>query len=354
MEVALCNQKLEVEITVTLCLMNYFLKEKTMHQYDSPEERAKRMLEAVKKNLKWAALAAVVLLIIITLFSGMFTTPQGHKTVIFRFGKYVRTLGPGLNFKVPLGVETASTLSVEKVYREPFGFRTQIDKKGQETKAIVPAEGLLLTGDLCVGTMEWVVQYTVSDPLAYLIQVRSPRELLRDMSEYVVSKTVGDLSLNELLRDRDLYRAIMAQDLQSELDKVNSGMKIVSVEVREANVPDPVKASYNLVDQNKQKKETMIFDAKQQYNEQIPRAKGEAKAIIDQAHGKAAQIVNAAQGRLDRFEQEYTAYKKAPRITELRMYMDAMSAVLHNTTNTVVDGDVDSMLPLYNINKGGK
>lgn len=318
--------------------------------YQSPDEKARAF---VKSNWKWGALALLTIFILSFVFSMAYTVPADSKAVVFRFGKLTRIAEPGLNFKMPLGVEDAIQIRTEKVYREVFGFARLKDGRIQN----VSSESLMVTGDLSVADIEWIVQYRVTDPAAYLINVHNQTALLRDMSEYSTRLVIGDLSLNEVLRDRDMYRSEIQQLLQKELSDVGSGITISAIELNDANVPDPVKSSYNAVNEAQQEKEQLIYAAKEQYNTKIPEAKGKATAIIDNAEGRAAEIVNAANGRVSRFLQLREEYRKAKKVTVTRMYLDTMSTILNKTKNIIVDGELDGVLPLLNLNqsqKGGR
>lgn len=312
--------------------------------YESPEDKAKRLIST---KWKWGLLGLLIVVALAFVFSMAFSVATDSRAVIFRFGKFTRIATPGLNFKLPMGIESATHIRTEKVYREVFGFRT--NKKGQVGN--VAAESLMITGDLSVADLEWIVQYKVTDPAAYLINVRSQVDLLRDMSEYAVRLAIGDLSLNEVLRNRDLYRADIQQSLQKEMSDVNAGVTIVAIEINDANVPDEVKASYNAVNEAQQTKESMIYAAKEAYNDKIPEAKGKAKAIINNAEGSAKATVNEAEGRVSRFLQLREEYQKAKKVTATRMYLDTMSEIMAKTQNVIVDGEMDGVLPLLNMNR---
>ena len=312
--------------------------------YEKPEDKAQRF---VKTNWKWGILGLLLITVLVFVFSMAFTVSTDSRSVIFRFGKLTRVAQPGLNFKLPMGIENAVTIKTEKVYREVFGFGH--NKKG--TLLNVPAESLMITGDLSVADIEWIVQYRVTDPAAYLINVRNPNALLRDMAEYAARLAIGDLSLNEVLRNRDLYRADIQQSLQHEVNDVGAGITIVAIEINDANVPTEVKDSYNAVNVAQQEKEQMIYAAKQAYNDKIPEAKGKAKAIVNEAEGQAAEVVNEAKGRVARFLQLREEYQKAKKVTTTRMYLDTMGKIFAKSEIVIVDGEIDGILPMLNLNK---
>lgn len=319
----------------------------TKSSYITPEQEAKNFLTA---HWKKGVAGILGLLVLGFIFSTSYIVDADSQAVIFRFGKYDRTVGSGLHFKLPFGMEEATSIKTAKIFRETFGFG--LSKEGKQVN--VTKESLMLTGDLSVVDVEWIIQYKVTDPSAYLINVRSPRDLLRDMSEYSTRLVIGDLSFTEALRNREAYRNDIKALLQKELDKVNVGMAIVAVEINDANVPEEVKKSYNAVNTAQQEKESMIYAAKQQANDKIPEALGVAKATVDNARGEATSIVNESTGRVARFLSIYNEYTKAREITATRMYLDTMQGVLANTELTLVDGDLKGVLPIMNIDKGGK
>jgi membrane protease subunit HflK len=315
--------------------------------YQSPKQQFVGFFNA---HWKKGVAGILGLLVIAFIFSTPYTVTADSQAVIFRFGKLDRTAGPGLHFKLPFGIEEISYVRTAKIFRETFGFG--LNKEGN--KVNVTKESLMLTGDLSVVDVEWIIQYKVTDPAAFLINVRSPIDLLRDMSEYSTRLVIGDLSFTEALRNRETYRSDIKALLQKELDKVNSGMAIIAVEINDANVPEEVKKSYNAVNTAQQEKESMIYAAKQQANDKIPEALGVAKATVDKARGEATSIINESKGRVARFLSIYNEYIKAKDITATRMYLDTMRGVLSNTELIIVDGDLKGVLPIMNIDKGGK
>lgn len=322
----------------------------TNSNYHGPKPPEQEVRDFIKAHWKTGVASLLGLLVLGFVFSTSYLVAADSQAVLFRFGKYDRTAGPGLHFKLPFGIEDAISIKTAKIFRETFGFG--INKEGKQVN--ITKESLMLTGDLSVVDVEWIIQYKVTDPAAYLINVRSPRDLLRDMAEYSTRLIIGDLSFTEALRNREAYRNDIKALLQKELDKVNVGIAIVAVEINDANVPEEVKKSYNAVNTAQQEKESMIYAAKQQANDKIPEAAGMAKAIVDKARGEAASIVNESKGRVARFLSIYNEYTKAKEITATRMYLDTMQGVLSNTELTLVDGDLKGVLPIMNIDKGGK
>lgn len=308
--------------------------------------------------LKYVFGGVLVLVILLTSF---FTIDPEETGLVLRFGEYVRSTSPGLNFKIPLGVEQVLKVPIQRQLKAEFGFRTV--KAGiQSQYATKPyrEESNLLTGDLNAAVVEWVVQYRIVDPYKYLFQVRNVEKTFRDMSEAIMRKVVGDRTVNEVLT---VGRAEVALEVQVELqalaDQYETGIKVEQVVLQDVNPPDPVKPSFNAVNEAQQAKETLINQAQSEYNREIPKAKGAALQTIQEAEGYALDRVNRAQGDATLFNAIYEAYREAPEITRKRMYLETMNEVLPKVeSKVIVDSDVKGLLPLLNLNQsqtqGGK
>jgi membrane protease subunit HflK len=276
--------------------------------------------------------------------------------VIQRFGKYVATTEPGLHFKIPFGVDTLTKVKVKHVYKEEFGFRTL--ESGVNTRysnRSFATESIMLTGDLNIADVEWIVQFRIKDPVKFLFNVRNVTETLRDMSESTMQEVVGDRSVDEVivLSRKDI--AIQASELlQQQLDYYKSGIEIVTINLQNVNPPDPVKPAFNDVNSAKQERERIVNDAWQQYNNIIPEARGKAKRTIEEAEGYAVNRINRATGDANRFIEMLTQYRLAKSVTKKRMYLETMQKILPQLENVyIVDEDQKGVLPLLNLDKGG-
>ena len=213
----------------------------------------------------------VVLLVFALLFlasSSFYTVGVDEVGVIQRFGKYVRTSQPGLNFKFPAGIEKVTKVKVRRVLKEEFGFVSAGREDGRTrsfSRSSDLNESLMLTGDLNVGVVPWIVQYRIKDPFNFLFKVRDVRRLLMDLSEASMRLVVGDRSINEVISKRDEIAVAAKGVLQEELDNAETGIHIVTIEMKKTNVPGPVQPSFNEVNQAVQEKERMIYEAKEDY-----------------------------------------------------------------------------------------
>jgi modulator of FtsH protease HflK len=268
--------------------------------------------------------------------------------VITRFGKYVRGVDPGLNMKVPL-LERVYKVPVERQQKEEFGFRTvRAGVQSEFTKSGTADESLMLTGDLNLADVEWVVQYRINDAYSYLFKVRNPVNSLRDISEAAVRQVVGDRTVNEVLT---VGRTEIANKVQEEIQNIcteySLGIKIEQVVLQDVNPPDPVKDAFNAVNQAQQEKETLINQARSEYNKVIPRASGQADETIKMAEGYAIERVNNALGEATRFNALYGEYVKAPEVTKRRIYLETMATVIPKLGNKIIiDEKGNNVLPL--------
>jgi len=308
------------------------------------------------KKIKLPGGPLIILLLAVLYFGSttFFTVGLDEVGVVQRFGKYVRTSQPGLNFKLPSGIEKVTKVKVKRVYKEEFGFRSI--RTNTRTRFRPDAEtanvALMLTGDLNVALVPWIVQYRIKDPYNFLFNVKDVRRLLVDMSEAAMRLVVGDRSINEVISKREEIAVEAREVLQAELDKAKAGINIVTIEMKKTNVPAPVQPSFNEVNQATQEREKMIYQAREDYNKAIPAAKGEAERTIKAAEGFALDRVNRAKGDAARFKSMYAAYAKAKDITRRRLYLEMLKNVFPKLGQKyIIDADQKNLLPFLNLGK---
>jgi len=209
----------------------------------------------------------------------------------------------------------------------------------------------MLTGDLNLADVEWVVQYRIVDPYLYLFRVRNAENTLRDMSESVIRKAVGDRTVNEVLTVGRMEVATVAEGLLQDLcNEYHNGIKIDQIVLQDVNPPEQVKPSFNAVNEAQQQRETLINQGQAEFNRVIPRARGEAQQTIQQAEAYALNRVNRAMGEASRFEALYEEYLKAPEVTKTRIYLETMARIMPNIGNKViVDEQGNNVLPLLQL-----
>jgi membrane protease subunit HflK len=311
-------------------------------------EKAK---DDIQRGLKYIGPIVIVLLVITGVRTSFYTVEPDEQAVIIRFGKYVGAAEPGLHFKVPFGVDSVTLVKIKRVLQEEFGFRTQ-SVRGERTSysnTSYDDESLMVTGDLNVADVEWVVQYQISDPFKFLFQTSSPNRNIRDVSESIMRRVVGDRLVTDVLTTGRVEIANEAGILMQEvLDKYDMGVKIVTVKLQDVNPPDVVKKSFNEVNEAKQEQEKVINQAEEQYNKIIPEARGKAEQLVSEAEGYAKSLVNRAEGDAAQFEAQLVEYRRAPAITRKRLYLDAMSNVLKKVKDmTIVDPKIKGLLPIF-------
>ncbi len=318
---------------------------------------------AGKKQLddmgKFIPFIIVILLVIIGLAQTVYSVGPDEVGVIQRFGKYVVTTAPGLHMKLPFGIDRVTRVKITAIETEEFGIRTL--KAGVRTTYSARSylqESLMLTGDLNILDVQWIVQYRRADPVKYLFATRDPGKNVRDVSEVVMRRLAGNYSVDEVLKEsRDEIGARAQVEMQKILDKYETGIKVITVKLQNVNPPDEVKPAFNEVNEAEQEKERFINQAWEAYNKVVPRARGEAEKTIREAEGYALEKVNRAKGDTERFLAVLEEYKKAPDITKKRIYLETMSEVIPTAKQKyIIDPKQSNILPLLNIGQkeGGK
>ena len=292
-----------------------------------------------------------LILVLAGLWSTVYQIEPEEAGIVLRFGKYVRNTDPGLHFKIPF-VEDVQKVPVERQLKQEFGFRTlSADVQTQYSQSTFDGEALMLTGDLNVAVVEWIVQYRVADPYSYLFKVRNVEETFRDINEAVMREVVGDRTVTEVLTVGRQEIEVNAQiRLQELCDQYETGIRIEQVVLQDVNPPDPVKPSWDEVNQAQQQRDRLINEALADYNSVIPRASGEAQQTILQAEGYALDRVNRSEGDAARFKALYDEYRRAPNVTRRRMYLETMTRMLPQAGNKVIlDEQAQGVLPLLSI-----
>ena len=323
-------------------------------------------MDDLLNKLKWAGnkfpgvWIIVVILVLIYMGSSMvYTVETNERGIIQRFGKHVRTTVPGIHVKWPRGIEKVTKVKVDYVFKEEFGFRTL--QAGVRTRyasgSAYMDEALMLTGDLNVALVPWIVQYKVSNPDLYLFKVRNVRTTLRDLSQSTMRLVVGDHSIDEVINKRMEIANQAKGLLQTELDEAETGIRVTTIEMKKTTVPEPVQPSWNEVNQAVQEKERMIYQAQEARNKVIPQARGQADKTIKTAEGYALDRVNRAKGDAARFISLYEEYAKAEDVTRRRLYLEAIREVFPKLgSKYIVDAEQKNLLPLLNLGqqKGGE
>ncbi|MGL1930345.1 MAG: FtsH protease activity modulator HflK [Desulfotalea sp.] len=302
-------------------------------------------------------LIGAVILIGQGIYSSFYKIAPSEVGVILRLGEYTSTRTPGLHFKLPY-VDKLYRVDVAQIRKEEFGFRSRYP--GQQStfsRKGYDIESLMLTADKNVINVAWIVQYRVGDPYSYLFQIKDVRQAIRDISESVTRRIVGNMDFDYVLSNRDLLAASVKKELQSELNnlfiKGQPGIDIGTVQFQDINPPDKVKPAFNEVNEADQDMKRLVNEAQETYNRVIPKARGNAQKIIEEAKGYAFTRVNAAKGETQRFIDILKEYKLAPEVTRRRIYLETMKEVLPSAESIyVIDDNQTNPIPLLNLNGG--
>ena len=328
----------------------------------SSEDLEKKVIE-IKNHLKnkfmgsnkgMLPILAIVVLLVIGAYSSMYEVNTEETGVLLRFGKFHSFTDPGLHFKVPFGVDKVYLVQTGRVLKEEFGFRTVVpDVRTVYTKKGLEEESLTLTGDLNVSDIEWIVQFQVADPYKFIFRIKDPIGTVRDVAEAMVRKAIGNANVTEVLTTE---RANLANDieknLQGVLNQYDIGVRIVTVKFQDVTPPDPVKAAFNEVNEAEQQKESLIFQAREQYNREVPRARGEARQALQESEGYAIERINKARGETNRFQALLNEYRKAPEVTKRRIHIETLEEVLPRLEEIyVMDEKGGGLLPLLPLRK---
>lgn len=304
------------------------------------------------KSVKWIIFAIVGAIVF---FSSLFTVEPEELGVVLQLGKYVRTVNPGLNLKLPLGIEKVYKVPVERQLKLEFGFRTDksdASRSNYSTRGYQD-ESLMLTGDLNAADVEWIVQYRINDPFKFLFRVRNAVGTFRDINEAIMREIVGDRTVNEVLtvgrQDVATSATLMLQMLA---DQYEMGIKVEQIVLQDVNPPEQVKPAFNEVNEAQQEREKLINQALSEYNKVIPKARGDAQRTIQEAHGYALQRVNNAKGEASKFNAVYEEYVKAKEVSKQRIYLETMNEVLQKVGKKLItDQNASGILPLFNLSK---
>lgn len=330
------------------------LKEQQQGKTGVPPQMENFIKKFPKLNLPGLPIIILILFLLYLGSSMVYTIGVDEVGIIQRFGKYIRTSQPGLNFKLPLVIEKVTKVKVRRVYKKEFGFRSlRVDDKQRfSSESESDSVALMLTGDLNVALAPWIVHYRINDPYNYLFKIRQVDTLLSDMSEAAMRLIIGDRSINEVISKRGEIAEEAKAVLQAELDKSEAGLSIVTIEMEKTNVPEPVQQSFNQVNQAVQEKEKLIYQAREAYNKALPEAMGEAERTIRVAEGYALDRVNRAKGDAAKFVALYQEYAKAKDITKKRMYLEMLKDILPKLGNKyIIDANQKNVLPLLNLEK---
>jgi modulator of FtsH protease HflK len=301
------------------------------------------------------AIGGVILVAVLLLvgWTAFYTVPAESEGVVLRFGRFNNLVTPGLHFKIPLGVDDVAVVPVKRQLKQEYGFGTPGASNAWQSRpeAEWNDEKSMVTGDLNVALVEWVIQYRIDRPEQYLFNVRNADATLRDASESVMREVVGDRTVDEVITiGRQEIEDEALRKLQALVTGYLMGLKIDQVQLKNVNPPEKVQASFNEVNQAQQERERAINVANGEYNKAIPQARGFADQTIRAAEGYAQKRVNEAQGDVFAFRALLAEYIKAPEVTRKRIYLETMAEILPQVKNKIIVAqEVKGLLPMLNL-----
>jgi membrane protease subunit HflK len=277
------------------------------------------------------ALAALLLFIA---WQSAFIVGPDEEGVVKRFGIPVRTVGPGPHLKAPI-LESVLQPKVAKLHRVEIGFRTDRQSRQQ----MVPQEALMLTGDMNILAIEFIVQYKIKEAANYLFNVADIHDTIGKAAEASMREVIGKSKIDEALTTGKAQIQQDTQDLlQKILDQYQSGVQIAAVQLQDVDPPEAVAAAFKDVTNAKEDREKLINQAIGYRNDILPRAKGEAAQQVNQAKGYAQSRLNRAQGEANRFLATLKEYNQSKDTISKRIYIETLEDILPKVEKVIVDG----------------
>ena len=295
----------------------------------------------------------VLTVIVYAGFSCFYVVDETENAVITRLGKYSQTVEAGLHFKLPFGIDKSFLVPVKVVQTEQFGFETIKSGRNNEYKNNIDTESTMLTGDLNIVNVEWIIQYRIVDPKQWLFGVYEKDQTIRDISRSVINELVGDRAILDVMgSERSSIESLALEMMNSNFSQLGLGINVIAVKLQNIVPPSGVQDAFEDVNKATQDMNRFINEGKEAYNAEIPKAQGEADRLIQVAEGYAAERVNMAKGDVARYNAVYEEYKKAPKVTKQRIYLETMDEIFGSDTKPeLIDGELENLVPVKNLKK---
>ena len=332
-----------------LCKSSKICYIEIMENQNSPN--VAKMKNFFAKPAAWILLILAAILLVV-LGSSFYIVDETEQAVVTRFGKYLKTSDPGLQFKLPFGIDKNFNVPVKVVQTEQFGFTTIKAGRSNEYRNNVTSESSMLTGDLNIVDVEWTIQYRIVEPRKWLFGVYEKKQTIRDISRSVINELVGDRAiLNVMGSDRAEIELKALEMMNENFSTLGLGISVIAVKLQNIVPPQDVQVAFEDVNKAIQDMNRFINEGKEAYNSQIPKAQGEADKQIQMAEGYAAERVNMAQGDVARFNAVYEEYRRSPRVTRERIYLETMEEIFGSETKPeLIDSELENILPVKNLN----
>jgi len=322
-----------------------------------------------KRALKWlrpgiVGIAVLVVAGIIAIGTTVYIVDQTEEAVVTRFGRFLTITGPGLRAQLPFGIDKHYIVNVKGVQTEQFGFRT-LSSGISSTYANQTSESTMLTGDLNIIEVEWIIQYRISDSRAWVFNVNERGRTIRDVSRSVINQLAGDRSIMAIMGPQ---RAIIENEGAALMNETfrgyGLGIDVIAVKLQNIDPPQGVQEAFDDVNKAEQDMNRLINEGQQAYNAAIPKARGERDRLVQVAQGYAAERVNKARGDVARFKSVLAEYKAAPEVTRQRLYYEMVDEIFGQAASdaagdaaprtTLIDRNLENFLPMKNLTQGGR
>ena len=313
------------------------------------EKKAKRVRKSIgPAMLFWLIVLALA---VVAGFSSVYVVDETENAVITRFGKYTQTVGSGLHVKLPFGIDKNYNVDIKTLRAEQFGFKTVKAGRNNEYKNNISEESEMLTGDLNIVDVEWVIQYKVTDPRQWLFNVYEREQTIRDISRSVINTLVGDRAIFDVISsDRSTIQNLAQEQMNENFKALGLGINVTTVQFQNVVPPVEVQAAFEDVNKASQDMKRLINEGKEEYNKEIPKAQGEADRQIQVAEGYASERVNMAKGDVARFNAVYEEYKRAPKATKERIYLETMAEIFGSENKPeLIDSELENLVPVKNL-----
>ena len=279
----------------------------------------------------------VALVLIGIVFTSFFIVDATEQAVVTRFGKYLKTVGPGLQYKMPFGIDRNYNVPTQVVQTEQFGFQTVTSGITNQYQNGITSESTMLTGDLNIVDVEWIIQYRIVDPAAWLFNVQERTQTIRDISQSVVNMLVGDRAILDVMgSERSAIESQALEQMNENFRQFGLGINVLTVRLQNIVPPAGVQDAFEDVNKAIQDMNRFINEGKEAYNSEIPKAQGEADRQVQVAQGYAIERVNRAQGDIARFNSVYEEYRKS------------------QENSTLIDGQLENVLPVKTLSGGAQ
>jgi len=294
-------------------------------------------------------IVVVVILALITVFSSFFVVDPQEQAAVLLFGRFTRMAEPGLHFKLPFGIEKNYNVPTQVVLKQEFGFRTE--RPGITTIRAAqdfPNESIMLTGDLNIVDVEWIIQYRIVDAYNWLFKVQEKEKTIRDISQSVINQLVGDRTVFDVIGAERANIETQGQEHMNQLfDKYELGIRVTTVKLQNIVPPaGPVQEAFEDVNKAIQDRSRLINEGQEAYNQAIPKAKGEAEQLVQEAEGYAVERVNKAEGDVARFARVLDEYSRNPGVTRTRLYYEMFEEVFKDAENVdLIDKNLQNFIP---------